>query len=107
VPRFLTAVTALGRITGRRLEQNRIVRAGWTAAQVTLRSFLRVVHLLWLQITGLFFILFAVAGAVAFRGEYHQYQLGRAGPGKAVMALCFALVFAWFGVSSFWRAQRR
>ncbi|MFB3916444.1 MAG: hypothetical protein ACE14M_06930 [Terriglobales bacterium] len=101
------AATALARIAARRANSNRFVRAGWAAAEVTLRSFARVAHLLWLQITGVFFLIFAVVGVIGFQREYHHYAAGKAGPGRAAVALCFALLFAWFGLSSFWRARKR
>ena len=72
-----------------------------------LRHFGRVVHLLWLQITGVFFLFFALAGGLACWREYQAWQAGKIGPGKMVLAACFALVFLWFGVSSFWRAKRK
>ena len=104
---LLTAANAVARIAARKAGSSRIVRAGWAAAEVTVRSFARVAHLLWLEITGLFFIIFAAVGAVAFNREYHKYVAGKVGPGRAVASLAFALVFAWFGLSSFWRARRK
>ncbi|HEX9118918.1 MAG TPA: hypothetical protein VF840_00110 [Terriglobales bacterium] len=96
-----------GRIAARQAGQSRWLRAGYSALQITFRHFGRVVHLLWLQITGVFFLFFALAGGLACWREYQAWQAGKIGPGKMVLAACFALVFLWFGVSSFWRAKRR
>lgn len=96
----------MARIAARKANSNRLIRAGWTAAEVTLRSFFRVAHLLWLQITGVFFLLFAAAGVIGFHREYNQYLAGKAAPSRPILVLCFALLFAWFGLSSFWRAKK-
>jgi hypothetical protein len=102
-----TTTSALVRIAGRKAANSRVLRAAVAGGQATLRSFRRVAHLLFLQITGVFFMFFALAGGIALHREYRAYAAGRIGPGKAVVAFCFVLVFAWFGLSSFWRAKRR
>lgn len=75
-----------------------------SAAQVTLRSLTRVGHLLWLEVTGLFFVAFAVIGGLA---AWHDYAKHKTLSGRVGVALCFMVIFAWFGVSSFLRARRR
>jgi hypothetical protein len=100
-------VRALGRVSGRAVGSNRFVRAGYSAAQTTLRSFTRVFHVLWLEVTGLFFMAFAVVGTIALVAEYRAYAAGKVGWNKAVVAGCFTVVFAYFGISSFWRSRRR
>jgi hypothetical protein len=104
---FRDASRALGRMGGRALGNNRFVRAGFTAAQGTLQSFGRVLHTLWLEVTGLFFLLFAVIGTAALVREYQAYSAGRADINKVVAAALFTVIFAYFGVSSFWRSRRK
>ncbi len=94
-------------MAGRQLGQSRWLRAGLSAARITLEHFARVLHLLWLQITGVFFLLFALVGSVAAWREYGRWQAGKIGPGRMTLALVFAVVFGWYGVSSFWRAARK
>jgi hypothetical protein len=60
-----------------------------------------------LEITGLFFLLFSLVGAVALTREYPKYAAGHLGPGKLVLTFVFTLVFAYFGISSFWRVRRK
>ncbi len=96
-----------GRMAGQRLGQSRVLRAGYSALRITAEHFGRVLHLLWLQITGVFFLFFALAGSLAAWREYGKWQAGKIGPGKLALALVFAVVFAWFGVSSFYRAARK
>jgi hypothetical protein len=95
---------AAGRVAWRQAGRNRLVRASWQAARTTLVSFGRVLHLLWLQVTGVFFLVFAAGGGAACWRQYRQHG---AMYGKTVLAFAFAIVFAYFGVSSFWRASRR
>lgn len=75
-----------------------------SAAQVALRSVSRVGHLLWLEVTGLFFVAFAVIGGLA---AWHEYSKHKVLSGRLGAALCFMVVFAWFGLDSFWRARRK
>jgi hypothetical protein len=94
---------AAGQIAGQQIQRNRWLRGlkqGITAAG---RTLFRVVHVLWLQVTGFFFVCFAVIGAGAF---WRQYQL-HASQGKLVVIAIFTVMFAWFGITSFWRAHKR
>ena len=67
----------------------------------------RVIHLLFLQVAGVFFLAFAAGGGIAAWREYHKWQTGQIGPGKMCLALAFAALFTWFAVSSFWRAGKK
>ncbi len=91
----------------RHANRSRLLRGAIAGTRAVLASALRVAHILWLQITGVFFIFFALAGGVAFWKEYRAWDAHRVGPGRAILALCFGLMFAWFGVTSFVRARRR
>jgi hypothetical protein len=71
-----------------------------------LKPFRRVGGILWLEITGSFFLLFVVAAALPLwrykpshiNGPYDKNFLAAAG---------IMVVFFYLGVSSFWRARRR
>ena len=78
----------------------------WTVLRQAVAALLRTLHLLWLEITGLFFVVFALVGAAATWREYQAYAAGKAGPGRAIAAALFCLAFAYFGVTSFWKARR-
>ena len=104
---FGTQGRALLRVAGRKGGENRWVRAFYRAGTVTFRSIGRVLHLLWLEVTGLLFLVLAVVGGGAAVRQYHRYQSGASGAGKIVLAAAFALIFAYFGVSSFWRSRKR
>lgn len=106
-PDLGTQGRALLRVAGRKTGENRWVRAFYRAGTVTLRSFTRVLHILWLEITGLFFLVLAFVGAAAAVREFHRRSLGTGSTGKMLLASGFALLFAYFGVNSFWRSRRR
>ena len=82
---------------------NALLQAGRTTAL----SVGRVLHLLWLQITGFVFLCIALIAGLALRREYLRYHSGIIGPGKMWLAAVVTLMFLWFGLSSFWRAGRK
>ncbi len=95
------------RVAGRKTGENRWVRACYRAGSVTLRSIGRVLHILWLEVTGLFFLVLALVGAGAAVREYHRHAAGTGPVAKMLLATAFALLFAYFGVSSFWRSRKK
>lgn len=97
----------LGQVAARQAGKNRVVRAGWGALRVTATHVGRVVHLLFLQVAGVFFLAFSAGGGIAAWREYHKWQAGQIGPGKMYLAAGFSALFLWFAVSSFWRAGRK
>lgn len=97
----------LGRVAARQAGQNRVVRAGFGAIRATLSHSAKVLHLLFLQVAGVFFLAFAAAGGLAAWREYRKWTAGQIGPGKMYLALLFSALFLWFAVSSFWRAGKK
>src|SRR4029077_16477730 len=96
------------RAVAQTLERSRRGRAVLAVVRAITRSFGRVLHQLWLEVTGFTFLAIAGIGALAGMREYGKYQSGHAaGPGRLVLAVCFTVSFIWFGVSSFWRVKKR
>src|SRR5580658_5845999 len=90
---------------GRRSRTGRAVLLG---IETTAHSFGRILHQLWLEVTGFTFLAIAALGAFSGVREYSKYQSGHAaGPGRVLLAVCFTLSFTWFGLSSFWRVKRK
>ena len=90
------------------VESSRTGRAVLAGIRATTRSFGRVLHQLWLEVTGFTFLALAGVGAMAGLREYGKYQSGHAaGPGRLALAVCFTASFTWFGLSSFWRVKRK
>lgn len=104
----LKKIKVIFRVAANMLERSRTGGAVLAGVRATARSFGRVLHQLWLEVTGFTFLAMAGVGALAGMREYGKYQAGHAsGPGRLVLAVCFTASFAWFGVSSFWRVKRR
>ena len=88
-------------------KRSRTVRAAAHAAATTAKAFGRVLHQLWLEVTGVIFLIMALSFAGATVKEYGKYHAGQAGLGRVAIAICFTVTFAWFGVSSFWRVKKK
>ena len=104
---FGTQSRAFLRVAGHRSGQNRWLRALYRGSSVTLQSVSRVLHVLWLEVTGLLFLVLALVGGGAAVREYHRHAIGTAGTGKMLLGGSFALTFLYFGVSSFSRSRRK
>jgi hypothetical protein len=68
------------------------------------RPFAHASGILWLEITGLFFAFFALGFGL------HSWQLYKSAGWRdhhLPLYLVFAVLFAWFTVTSFWRANRK
>lgn len=97
----------VARIAGQQAGRSRTFKAIMSATRATARSFGRVLHELWLEVTGVLFLVMSLSLGGAAVKEYENYHAGRVGPGRAAAAACFAVTFAWFGLSSFWRVRRK
>ena len=100
-------LSILGRIVMQQAGRSRTGNALWQAGRATALSVGRVLHLLWLQVTGFVFLTIALTAGFALRREYLHYRAGNIGPGKVYLAAGVTLMFIWFGLSSFWRAGRK
>lgn len=97
----------VARVAAQRAGRNRTLKAIKSAVQTTVRSFAHTLHQLWLEVTGTLFLAIAAFGAFALVREYVKYEAGHATVGRVAVATCFTLVFAWFGLTSFWRVRRK
>jgi hypothetical protein len=98
---------AVSRVVGRQAGQSRWSRATYHAGRGFLNSVRNVLHVLFHQVTGLFFLVFgAIVGFAAYR-EYLGYTAGKFGPGRAVLAGVLGLMFFYFGINAFVRAGRK
>ena len=74
--------------------------AFWQAVSHTL-------HLLFLEVSGVIFLVFTVAIAATFLREWHRYSAHQSGVERVVVAGVLSAMFFYFGLSSFWRASRK
>ncbi|HET7207969.1 MAG TPA: hypothetical protein VFI95_15440 [Terriglobales bacterium] len=101
------AARVAGRIAARQAAESRSLVALWRGVRVTATSFGRVLGTLWLEVTGFVFLFLSVVGGLALSREYTKYVAGKTSSLRVVLAVCFTVTFAWFGLSSFWRARKR
>jgi len=99
--------TILARVVAQSAGRNRTVSAVFKGARTTASHFGRVLHQLWLEVTGFVFLALAFIGGVAFFREFARYQAGQTTTGRVVVAIVFTLTFVWFGVTSFWRVWKK
>jgi len=101
------AARVASRMAAQRARRNHTFGALVKAGRTTLSHFGRVLGQLWLEVTGFVFLALAGIGALAFLREYTKYRAGYATSSRLVLAVCFTVLFGWFGVSSFWRIKKR
>lgn len=97
----------VARVAGKQAGRNRTLNAIKSAARATAKSFAHVIHVLWLEVVGVIFFVMALSFAGASVKEYGKYHAGQIGPGRVEVAALFAILFAWFGLSSFLRVHRK
>ncbi|HKF04688.1 MAG TPA: hypothetical protein VKB49_20360 [Candidatus Sulfotelmatobacter sp.] len=103
----LRKLGAVARVAQDHAGRSRTARALISAIGTTARSFGHALHQLWLEVTGLLFLVMAMGfGAASFK-EYGKYHAGQVGSGRLAVVILFTVTFAWFGLSSFWRVWRK
>jgi hypothetical protein len=103
----LQKLGAAARVAGQQAGRSRTLSALMTGVRTVVRSFTRAAHQLWLEVIGVIFLIMALSFVGATVKEYGKYHAGEMGAGRLAVAICCALTFAWFGLSSFWRARRK
>lgn len=98
---------AVARVAGQQAGRNRTVKAAWNAVCSTAGSLGNVLHSLWLEVIGVIFLGMAMTFASGAVKEYGRYHSGQEGPGRLGVAIAFAAIFGWFGLSSFWRVRQK
>jgi hypothetical protein len=89
------------------VQRNRLLSAALSGVRATVASFTHIFHILWLEVTGFIFLILGMMGAAAGVHEYHRSGLGQANATKLWVSGIFAVLFVYFGVSSFWRARKK
>ena len=97
----------VARVAGQQVGRSRTLSAVMGAVRTTARSFGHALHQLWLEVTGLIFLVMALSFAGATVKEYGKYHAGQRGRRPSGDCDLLHLTFAWFGLSSFWRVRRK
>jgi hypothetical protein len=105
----LRRAQAVGRVLWRLGNRHQAVRGGVAAAKTIGKATARATRVLWLEVTGFFFAVFALWVIAA---TWNQWQKIRLDPATAPPAwhvfvgIAFSLFLIYFAASSFWRARR-
>ena len=97
----------LARVAAQQATRTRTFGAVVSAGRTAAAHWARVLHQLWLEVTGFVFLALGAIGATAFIRELARYQAGKATSGRMIVATVFTLTFVWFGLSSFWRVRKK
>jgi len=95
------------RIASQQIRRTRTYGAVARACRTTANHCSRILHQLWLEVTGFVFLALASIGGLAFAREYMKLQAGKPVLARVVVAICFTLIFGWFGLTSFWRIRQK
>lgn len=95
------------RILGNQLRRTRTFDAIVKGGRATAVHFARIFHQLWLEVTGFVFLALSAFGALALAHEWTKYEAARTNSSRVVLAICFTLIFGWFGLTSFWRVRKK
>ncbi len=95
--------------TGRRVARKAVVYKRETKrfGQAMWGPVARASGVLWLELTGVFFGLFAFTAAVELYRHSHDFAATGAPRQRIWFAVGMLVVFGWFSVSSFLRARKR
>ncbi len=95
------------RILGKQLRRTRTFDALVKGGRATAAHFGRIFHQLWLEVTGFVFLALSGFGVLALVHEWTKYEAAKTNSSRVVLAVCFTLIFGWFGFSSFWRVRKK
>ena len=105
----LLSVRKLGmiaRVAAQQAGRSRTLGATLKAGRAAAAHWGRVLGQLWLEVTGFVFLSLGAIGALSFFREIARYHTHESTMQRVIVALLFTLMFAWFGISSFWRVRR-
>jgi magnesium-transporting ATPase (P-type) len=105
MPEISTAKSPVQRAKTQVQKKDRLLGAIFAGAKTLVVSLARTLYVLWLQVTGLIFVLFAVTGGSALIRQYRADHF--ADRHRFWLTLAFTTVCAWFGVVSFFRAKKK
>jgi hypothetical protein len=91
------------RVAGRRVRKTRTFGAVMLAGRMTAARWAAALSQLWLEVTGFVFLALAAVGGLAFWREWTRHGER----GRVALAAAFAVLFGWFGASSFWRTRKK
>ena len=105
MPEISTAKSPVQRAKTPIHKKDRLLGAIFAGGKTMVLSFARTFYVLWLQVTGLIFIVFAVMGGSALLAQYRKDHF--TDRNRFWVTVLFSVVCAWFGLVSFFRAKKK
>ena len=84
----LRKLGVVARVAGQQAGRSRTFSAVMSGVRTTGRSFGRAAHQLWLEVTGVIFLILALSFAGAAMKEYEKYHAGAAVGSRLAAAIC-------------------
>jgi hypothetical protein len=86
------------------VKKDRLLNAVFAGGKSFVVSISRTFYALWLQTTGLMFLVFTAGGGSSLFFEYHKHHL--ADPKRLMIVSAFTLICGYFTLLSFLKARR-
>ena len=104
----LRRAQAVGRVLWKLGNQHRVVRGGVAAAQSVGKATARATRILWLEVTGFFFAVFALWVAGSTWNQWEKIHSGQSSSPlwHVAVGAAFAASLIYFAANSFLRARR-
>src|SRR2546425_8042857 len=92
-------ISIAARIAAQHASRSRTFSAVMRAGRATGGVFGRILHQLWLEVTGFVFLVLASIGGLALVREYQKYEAGKTGLGRGAIPIffCPTLPVLWVG----------
>ena len=84
-----------------------VARGIFSGARVFWGNLRHVLGLLFLEITGAIFLFFGLGISAKAWSEYQAHRAGAQNTQRMELAIALAVMFLYFGISSFWRSRRK
>jgi hypothetical protein len=101
------AGTAYRLLRGRPGRNKRLLAGAKAGAASFGKPLMRVLRVLFLEASGVIFLVISLSVTGAFIREYKKYELHQVGWERMALAGVLGVMFFYFGVTSFWRAHRK
>ncbi len=100
-------IGSMARVAAQHASRSRTLGATMKAGRAAAAHWGRALSQLWLEVTGFVFLSLAAVGLVSFVRELAHYHTGQSTKQRVLAAILFTIMFAWFGISSFWRVRKK
>jgi hypothetical protein len=100
-----SAGRVVGAVTGPK--GRNVARGFFSGARIFWGNLRHVMGLLFLEVTGAIFLFFGLGISAKAWSEYQAYRASGHNPQRLELAIALAVMFLYFGISSFWRSRRK